>query len=113
MKNEEFGEKTEGTVTKLHRKEVLKRVMKKLIEEVGLPFDGKRYRGTVVYDEAENLRFDFGVANVDLMAKYKQQADMRLWVMAQEFRAAWLLKFPNEDYVSLIDAQEIIDGMNY
>lgn len=110
---EEFGEKAEGTVTMLHRKEVLKRVMRKLIEEVGLPLNGKRYKGTVVYDQAENLKYDFGVANPEIMARYKQQVDMRIWVTAQEFRSTWLLKFPDKDFVSLIDAQEIIDGMAY
>jgi hypothetical protein len=111
--DKDFGEKFEGTVKMLHRKEVLKRGIKRYVEEVGIPFDGKRRKGRVIYDQGGNLQFDFGITDPELMEKYKPQADARVFVFAQGFSRKWLMRFPSEDTITAIDAQEFLDSLDY
>ena len=102
----------DGTVKKLHRKEILMRGLKFLIEEKGILYDGDYYKGRIGGVEANgNINIDFGIADPKIMAKAKPIADMRIFVFAKEFSEKWKRKYDGKDYIAEIDAEEFLENL--
>src|SRR5579885_2070580 len=100
----------EGTVKKIHRKEILKRALYYFIEEKGVLYEGRYYRGKIVDIDANgNIKIDLGIGDQQYMNKVKAIADNRIFIFALEFAQEWKKLYDDANYIAEIDATEFLE----
>jgi hypothetical protein len=103
---------SDGTIKKVHRKEVLKRALIYFVEEQGIFHDGYNYKGKIIEIERNgNIKIDFGIDNTNLMAKAKPVVDGKIMIFAKDFASKWQKKYEKSDYIFETDVDEFLDSL--
>lgn len=92
------------------RREVIKRAIKYLIEEIGIPNNGQYYKGVVVFsdDGTGRLIFDFGIHSEHIARQAKLLADGHVMSFMMSFNKRWSTEFGDRRFVSEEEAQKFL-----
>jgi len=102
----------DGTVKKIHRKEILRRALFYLVEEHGILHNSHYYKGKIFEIEPNgNIKIDFGIADPKLMEQAKKIADARIGFFAQDFAEKWRHKYPGANYIPDAEVEEFLESV--
>ena len=102
----------DGTVKKIHRKEILRIALYYLVEEQGILHNGYYYKGKIVEIEPNgNIKIDFGIADPKLMQQAKKIADARIGFFAQDFAEKWKKSYSGANYIPEAEVEEFLESV--